>query len=118
MSPNARLNTDQAQTYKGVGRWFASHASVNHSADEYVRYEGGHMITTNHVEGFFSVFKRGMTGIYQHCSEAHLHRYLAEFDFRYSNRARLGVDDTQRASRVITGAVGKRLTYETARQQA
>jgi transposase-like protein len=118
VSAKARLNTDQAQVYKGVGRWFASHVSVNHSADEYVRYESGHMITTNTVEGFFSVFKRGMTGVYQHCSTNHLHRYLAEFDFRYSNRAKLGVDDTARASRVITGAVGKRLTYETACQSA
>jgi len=118
MSPNARFNTDQAMTYRGVGRWFASHATVNHSADEYVRYEGGHMITTNTVEGFFSVFKRGMTGIYQHCSEAHLGRYLAEFDFRYSNRARLGVDDTERATRALMGVVGKRLTYRTTCEQA
>jgi hypothetical protein len=66
---------------------------------------------TNTVEGFFSVFKRGMKGIYQHCGKQHLQRYLAEFDFRYSNRARLGVDDQKRAHRSIKGAEGKRLTY-------
>ena len=69
------------------------------------------MITTNSVEGFFSVFKRGMRGIYQHCSEAHLHRYLAEFDFRYSFRAKLGVNDFGRSQKLIEGAAGKRLTY-------
>jgi hypothetical protein len=68
---------------------------------------------TNTVEGFFSIFKRGMVGVYQHCSERHLHRYLAEFDFRYSNRIKLGVDDTERARRAIKRVVGKRLTYRT-----
>ena len=66
---------------------------------------------TNTVEGYFSIFKRGMKGVYQHCSEKHLHRYLAEFDFRYSNRIKLGVDDTERTERAIRGAEGKRLTY-------
>jgi hypothetical protein len=68
-------------------------------------------VHTNTVEGFYSIFKRGMKGIYQHCSEKHLHRYLAEFDFRYSNRVRLGVDDIERSDRTLKGAVGKRLTY-------
>ena len=71
----------------------------------------GEKVTTNTVEGHFSIFKRGMVGIYQHCSEKHLPRYLAEFDFRYSNRIALGVDDTERAERAIKGAVGRRLTY-------
>ena len=71
------------------------------------------MITTNTVEGFYSIFKRGMKGVYQHCKERHLHRYLAEFDFRYSNRVRLGVNDTARADRALLGVKGKRLTYRT-----
>jgi transposase-like protein len=101
------LMTDEASYYRDAGREFKSHETVNHSIDEYVR---GH-VTTNTVEGFFSVFKRGMKGTYQHCSEKHLHRYLSEFDFRYSNRIALGVNDTERAKRAIKGAEGKRLTY-------
>ena len=106
------LNTDEAQHYKSIGEKFASHDAVNHSADEYVRREGDKLITTNTVEGFFGIFKRGMVGVYQHCSEQHLQKYLNEFDFRYSNRIKLGVDDTQRANLAIKGAVGKRLTYK------
>ena len=91
---------------------FASHDRVDHSVSEYARYESGRVtIHTNTVEGFYSVFKRGMRGVYQHCSEKHLHRYLAEFDFRYSNRAKVGVNDEQRMIRAIKGAEGKRLTY-------
>jgi len=101
------LMTDQNRSYRGIGRRFASHETVNHSIDEYVRGTAH----TNTVEGFFSIFKRGMRGIYQHCSEKHLHRYLAEFDFRYSNRIALGVDDIERTERAIRGIVGKRLTY-------
>jgi transposase-like protein len=101
------LMTDEARQYLEVGTEFASHESVNHGREEYVR---GH-IHTNTVEGFYSIFKRGMKGIYQHCSERHLHCYLSEFDFRYSNRIRLGVDDVQRTERAIKGIVGKRLTY-------
>ena len=94
------------------GGKFASHDRVDHTAFEYVRYEPGHVtIHTNTVEGFYSIFKRGMKGVYQHCSEKHLHRYLAEFDFRYSNRIKLGVSDTERTIRAIKGAEGKRLTY-------
>jgi hypothetical protein len=104
---DSTLHTDEAQHYKRPGREFAKHESVNHSAGEYAR-KG---VTTNTVEGFFSIFKRGMTGVYQHCGEQHLHRYLAEFDFRYSNRAALGVEDTERASRIVKGIKGKRLTY-------
>ncbi len=69
------------------------------------------VINTNTVEGYYSIFKRGMKGVYQHCKEKHLHRYLAEFDFRYSNRIRLGVDDVERTARAVKGIVGKRLTY-------
>ena len=99
--------TDEASHYIGVGREFASHGSVNHKRDEYVRGD----IHTNTVEGYYSIFKRGMKGVYQHCAEKHLHRYLSEFDFRYSNRIALGVDDGERRTLAIKGASGKRLTY-------
>jgi transposase-like protein len=102
------LMTDAANQYRALGKEFASHDSVHHEREEYVR-DG--YIHTNTVEGYYSIFKRGMKGIYQHCSEKHLHRYLAEFDFRYSNRVALGVDDQERADRTIKGATGKRLTY-------
>ena len=107
------MMTDQAKWYPEIGAQFASHDTVNHSEDEYVRYEGTKLVSTNTVEGYYSIFKRGMKGVYQHCKEKHLHRYLSEFDFRYSNRVRLGADDTERASRALKGAVGKRLTYRT-----
>jgi transposase-like protein len=110
----SKLMTDDRRSYPAIGRRFVSHGTVNHSAEEYVRGD----THTNTVEGFFSIFKRGMVGVYQHCEEQHLHRYLAEFDFRYSNRAALGVNDTQRAEQAIRGAVGKRLTYRTARSKA
>jgi hypothetical protein len=87
------IMTDEFSIYGEIGKAFASHDSVKHSEDEYVRYEKDKIISTNTVEGYYSIFKRGMKGIYQHCKEKHLHRYLAEFDFRYSNRIRLGIDD-------------------------
>ena len=83
------------------------HDTVKHSRKEYVRGD----VHTNTIEGYFSIFKRGMKGIYQHCGEAHLHRYLAEFDFRYNHRIALGVNDDARAKAAISGAKGKRLTY-------
>lgn len=107
ISREARLMTDEARHYVAVGKEFAEHGSVEHGAEEYVRGE----FHTNTVEGFYSIFKRGMKGVYQHCSEKHLHRYLAEFDFRYSNRSALGVEDQERAGRALEGTVGKRLTY-------
>jgi hypothetical protein len=103
------LLTDQAAWYKTIGTEYASHETVDHSKKEYAR--GG--VSTNTVEGYFSIFKRGMKGVYQHCAEKHLHRYLAEFDFRYSNRIALGIDDVSRADRLLKGIVGKRLTYQT-----
>lgn len=106
----ARLMTDEAGHYMRVGHEFASHEVVHHGRDEYVLPGGIH---TNTIEGYFSIFKRGMKGIYQHCSKKHLHRYLAEFDFRYSNRAALGCEDQERAMRAVLGGVGKRLTYQT-----
>lgn len=103
----ARVVTDDSGVYRDLDREY-THAFVVHSKGEYGRGE----ITTNTVEGYFSIFKRGMKGVYQHCKEKHLHRYLAEFDFRYNNRIRLGVDDSERALRTLVGVKGKRLTYE------
>jgi transposase-like protein len=101
------MMTDEGGHYFTLGEHFASHESVSHKADEYVRGS----VHTNTVEGYYSVFKRGMKGVYQHCSEKHLHRYLAEFDFRYSNRSRLGVEDAERAAKIVRGGKGKRLMY-------
>lgn len=102
-----RIMTDEAGQYVALKKDFADHEVVRHGKGEYVRGEAH----TNTVEGFYSVFKRGMKGVYQHCSEKHLHRYLAEFDFRYNNRVKLGVDDAQRTGSALRGIVGKRLTY-------
>ncbi len=102
------LMTDEAGAYKSVGREFAGHGSVNHSIEEYVRGKFWH---TNTVEGYFSILKRGIGGVYQHCSQQHLKRYLGEFDFRYNHRVALGIDDRQRTESALSGIVGKRLTY-------
>lgn len=106
----ARLMTDEAYHYVPVGTGFAAHGVVNHKREEFVS-KLDRTIHTNTVEGFYSIFKRGMKGVYQHASKKHLHRYVAEFDFRYSNRAKLGVDDHQRAVIALQGVVGRRLTY-------
>jgi len=105
--------TDSASWYRLLPLYIdvGSHDTIDHTSKEYVRREGEKVISTNTVEGYYSIFKRGMKGVYQHCAEKHLHRYLAEFDFRYSNRVRLGVDDVARADRALSGIVGKRLTY-------
>jgi len=116
LSREAHVMTDAASWYKFMNRQgaFLAHDRVDHSKDEYARIEPGKpLITTNTVEGYFSLFKRGMRGTYQHCAEKHLHRYLAEFDFRYNARVALGVDDEQRAAKLLVGAKGKRLTYRT-----
>jgi transposase-like protein len=107
VSLESTLMTDEARHYIGVGKEFAGHEAVNHSADEYVRGE----VTTNTVEGYYSIFKRGMKGVYQHCAEKHLHRYLSEYGFRYNYRVKLGYNDGERADLAIKGAAGKRLTY-------
>ena len=112
VSREALLMTDEASQYKRIGKAFSLHKSVNHSEGEYVnRFQP--WIHTNTIEGYFSIFKRGMKGVYQHCSKEHLHRYLAEFDFRYNNRMKLGVDDFERAEKMLSGVSGKRLTYQT-----
>jgi len=102
----SRLMTDSATYYRG-GVGVPLHEMVDHSAKEYVRGD----VHTNTLEGYYSIFKRGMTGVYQHCSEKHLHRYVAEFDFRYNNRSARGVEDASRATVALRGIVGKRLTY-------
>jgi transposase-like protein len=91
ISRESRIHTDGSPIYKKIGDEFAEHASVDHSSGEYVRYENGEAISNNACESYFSVFKRGMRGVYQQCKEKHLHRYLAEFDFRHNNRSKLGV---------------------------
>lgn len=102
-----RLFTDESKLYGEAKGHFADHLTVRHSAGEYVRGE----VHTNTAEGYFSIFKRGMKGVYQHCAEKHLHRYLAEFDFRYNYRVALGHSDIDRTLAAIRGAGGKRLTY-------
>ena len=99
--------TDEAPYYKHLKVGFDGHETVKHREEQWVRGE----FHTNTAEGYFSIFKRGMKGIYQHCSEKHLHRYLAEFDFRYNNRIKLGVNDETRAERALVGVKGKRLYY-------
>ncbi|MBV9993884.1 MAG: IS1595 family transposase [Caulobacteraceae bacterium] len=111
IAKEARLLTDEARRYIKMGRQFADHQSVNHGKEEYVSRTDP-TVHTNTVEGFYSIFKRGMRGVYQHASKKHLHRYMAEFDFRYSHRVALGVDDQERASRALAGVVGKRLRYD------
>lgn len=110
IAPDARLVTDEGRHYRGFGAQFAGgHQAVAHAKGEYVRK--GTDIHTNTIEGFFGIFKRGMKGIYQHCGSQHLQRYLAEFDFRYSNRVALGIGDDERAEIALRGIAGKRLTY-------
>ena len=106
-SRQSRLHTDESRLDDTLGAEFATHETVNHGAKEYARGD----VTTNSVEGFFGVFKRGMTGVYQHCGEQHLQRYLDEFTFRYNNRVRLGIHDQERAVLAAKGMDEKRLTY-------
>lgn len=112
VDPASTLHTDGAQYYKFTGA-VAQHRSVNHAKGEYARMENGTSVHVNSLEGFFSVFKRGMIGTYQHVEAQHLHRYVAEFDFRQNTRERLGVNDVGRASIALKGMKGKRLTYRT-----
>jgi transposase-like protein len=116
----SRLHTDESKLYFNAADHFTAHKTVKHTAKEYARddveiaKDGSitiETVHTNSAEGYFSIFKRGMRGVYQHCKEKHLHRYLAEFDFRYNNRTRLGVSDTERAEKALRGARGKRLMY-------
>ena len=110
ISREARLMTDEARMYGKLGKQFADHGKTLHGIGEYVNPDD-RTIHSNTVEGAFSIFKRGMRGVYQHCGEQHLHRYLAEFEFRYNFRQANGVDDRGRAREAMRGIVGKRLTY-------
>jgi hypothetical protein len=105
---NATLVTDESRLYTQVGEHYGDHQTLNHGAREYVNNEG---FTTNNVENFFGIFKKGMVGTYHFCGEQHLQRYLTEFSFRYSNRSGNGVSDNMRAAAVLKGVEGKRLTY-------
>lgn len=113
LDERSRLVTDGANTYKFVMPTPGQHESVDHSKREYVRGD----VHTNTLEGFFSIFKRGLVGTYQHMDSAHLDRYLAEFDFRMNTRAKLGIDDSERAAIAVQGAKGKRLTYRRSNQE-
>ena len=126
IAKEARVLTDEAGQYCHIDKNFAGHEVVVHSQGEYVSPKD-RTIHVNCCENYFSIFKRGMKGIYQHCAKKHLHRYLAEFDFRYNNRCsrlktkkrpeRKGLNDTERADMLLRGVVGKRLTYQTTDRQ-
>jgi hypothetical protein len=113
-SRKSYLMTDENPAYTKLGREFDGHGTVNHSANEYARLGG--FVHVNTAENYFSIFKRGVIGTFHHISEQHLHRYLAEFDFRYNNRSGLGVEDIERAERTLKGIEGKRLTYRQPRE--
>lgn len=107
VSREARLMTDKAQYYKRADFDVAEHKMIDHSIGQYRKGD----CYTNTIESYYSTFKRGMKGTYQHCEEKHFHRYAAEFDFRYNNRIALGIDDVARTEALVRGIVGKRLTY-------
>lgn len=107
-----RVMTDEDSGYRSMKDHFISHGTTRHGKGQYVDL-ADRSIHSNTVQGYFSIFKRGMKGVYEHCGEQHLHRYLAGFDFRYNNRVALGVNDRQRAVEGLNGIVGKRLTYQT-----
>jgi transposase-like protein len=111
IAKESRFLSDESKLYGDAPGMFLEHETVKHSAGEYARYDDGFTIHTNTIEGVFSIFKRGMRGVYHHCSEKHLHRYLAEFDFRYNRRTALGVTDEERTVEAVRGGEGKRLTY-------
>lgn len=110
VAADTRIMTDEAGQYAHMGKHFASHQFTRHSTGEYVNLDD-RSIHTNTVEGYYSIFKRGMIGVYQHCGEQHLHRYAAEFDFRYNTRTKIGFTDARRAEKLLAGIEGKRITY-------
>jgi transposase-like protein len=120
VSRASALMTDESNLYTKLGHEFSSHQSVDHSRDEYAYYDKmtGRVVSINVSENYYSILKRGIMGVYHSVSEAHLHRYLKEFDFRYNNRCRLGVEDDERAAKALKGVEGKRLTYDQPRQSA
>lgn len=114
VAKEATLFTDESRLYTGADAHVSSHETIHHAKGEYARGQ----VHTNTIEGYFSIFKRGMKGVYQHCDEKHLHRYLSEFDFRYNNRVGLGYNDEDRSKALLKGVVGKRLTYQTVGENA
>ena len=117
VAKEARVMTDEHSGYRDMKHYFAGHGTTSHGRGQYVDLED-RTVHSNTVEGYFSIFKRGMKGVYQFCGEQHLHRYLAEFEFRYNNRIALGCNDEDRADALLSGIVGKRLTYQTASARA
>jgi hypothetical protein len=113
IAKDSHFRTDESGVYWAIGEQFASHRTVTHSINEYVRGNAH----TNTVEGYFSIFKRGIYGVYHHVSQEHLKRYLCEFDFRYNYRVALGFTDMQRTEIAAAGIYGKRLTYRRTRSQ-
>ncbi len=109
IAKESQLHTDESRLYTGADAHVSAHETVKHRSGEYVRGN----VHNNSAEGFFGLFKRGMKGIYQHCGEKHLHRYLSEYDFRYNHREKLGYNDEDRSIALLMGVVGKRLTYQT-----
>lgn len=109
--PRSALHTDESNLYPVTGEQFAKHETVNHGKKEFARGKGADLVTTNNIEGFFGIFQRGMVGVYQHCSDQHLQRYLDEFSFRFSHRSKLGVEDAQRTEIAFTKGEGKRLMW-------
>ncbi len=114
IASSATIHTDDSSLYKPLYRLFAKHETVSHRKCEYSR-DG---VTTNTVEGYFSILKRGLVGTFHHVGEQHLFRYMKEFDFRYNTRTALGVDDVERAALALKGISGKRLTYRRTRNNA
>ena len=110
IAAEAHIMTDEAKHYGQVKKHFAKHDTVQHSVGEYVN-AFDNSLHTNTIEGYFSIFKRGMKGVYQHCNKKHLHRYTTEFAFRYNQREATGIDDPERAANALVGMIGKRLTY-------
>lgn len=114
ISKKARLMTDESQLYNKLGREYAEHNIINHSAGQYADGD----VTTNTVESSFAILKRGLYGTFHHVGEQHLQRYATEFDFRWNHRVKLGYNDVQRAHAVLKGIEGKRLTYRPAAPKA
>lgn len=110
IAEEAVVMTDEAGQYAHLNKSFSAHGFTRHGAGQYVDYENP-TIHTNTIEGAFSIFKRGMKGVYQHCQKRHLHRYVAEFEFRYNHREKRGCNDQDRSTASLKGIVGKRLTY-------
>lgn len=115
VSRKSELHTDESKLYTEVGKEFAAHKTVEHGYNQQGFYVGEDGQTTNAVENFFGIFKRGMVGTYHKCEPQHLARYLAEFEFRYNNRIGLGINDKMRAEALLKGVEGKRLTYRISR---